>query len=145
MKLAELREPFIIPEWVGNASKQLTKMSDGLYPTVYPRGKVPALFKKDLNRAVEKVQIRLRPTEAHRKSRKRKRMPDKIPAVKQKKQEKQKSILSGNLTKQTKKRGRPKKHVTFQTEMSEQSAEEADAAQPTRTRSGRAVKRPRRE
>jgi hypothetical protein len=72
-------------------------------------------------------------------------MPDKIPAVKQRKQDKQKSILSGNLAKQTKKRGRPKKHVTFQTEMSEQSAEEADAAQPTRTRSGRAVKRPRRE
>jgi hypothetical protein len=90
MKLAELREPFIIPEWVGNASKQLTKLSDGMYPTIKPRGKIPPLFRKDPDREVERVQIKLRPTEHIRKGRKRKRMPDRIPVAKQKNQETQK-------------------------------------------------------
>jgi hypothetical protein len=113
-----------------------------MYPTVHPRGKVQELFKKDMNRAVEKLQIRLKPAEKGKRGRKRKRLPDRIPEKKnQKNQNKLKSALSEKPNKSG--RGRPRKRVSFKN--SEQSDDEADAAPRIRTKSGGEVKRPRRD
>jgi hypothetical protein len=117
-----------------------------MYPTVHPRGKVPELFKKDINRAVEKFQIRLKPAEKGKRGRKRKRLHDRIPEKKNQKNQKNQNKLKSALSEKPDKsgRGRPRKRVSFK-ENSEQSDDEADAAPRIRTRSGREVKRPRRD
>jgi hypothetical protein len=146
MKPYEIQEPYIIPEWVGNASKALNKLTDGMFPTVNPAGKVPELFKKTVLRNSDHVEINLVP-EGRRRIRKRRKIRNQeVPG-------KEKQSGSGNTNQETQeksdkpkpKRGRPKKRTRSQEKAKPIINEEADAAQPTRTRSGRMVKRPKRD